>query len=144
MTWAISHYLTLSTHENGVEYRFQNFYINETVPWVNGDHTFLPFGFSGVMIDREGGNVTSSLTFPNNELSRSWGREAIENFWIARVRVVNVDPDDPTAVTGGKDDPRVLLRYVGQVAAATWDETQFIIELTSVLDAVGETSLTVV
>ena len=134
-TYAIANYLTFTVPEAAVQYRFQNFYINQEVPWTNGPHSFLPFGFSGITVDRQGGNIDASLVFPNTQLSRDWGARAIENFWLARVRVVQVDPDDPGVAAGNPDQFR-LYNYVGQVTAGTWDETSLSLQLNSVLDAV--------
>ena len=134
-TYAIANYLTFTVPEQSVQYRFQNFYINQAVPWTNGTHLFLPFGFSGVTVDRNGGNIDAALVFPNSQLTREWGAQAIENFWLARVRVVQVDPDNPDIAASDPDQYR-LYNYVGQVTAGIWDETKLSLQLNSVLDAV--------
>ena len=134
-TYAIANYLTFTIPDVSVQYRFQNFYINQEVPWVNGTHVFLPFGFSGITVDRNGGNIDAALVFPNTRLTREWGAQAIENFWLARVRVVQVDPDDP-AVAANDNERYRLYNYSGQVTSGTWDETTFSLRLNSVLDAV--------
>jgi len=72
MEFAIGNYLTL-TSKAGAVYNWQNFFINETV----GNYTFVPFGFSGITINRQGDNVDATLVFPNNELSRRWATEAM-------------------------------------------------------------------
>jgi hypothetical protein len=131
-SYAIGHYLTLVKPDVSVFYRFQNFFINQTVDWVNGPHTFLPFGFSGISIDRDGGNVESNLLFPNNQLSREWAAKAIEEFWIARVRVVLVNPDDTA-----QSSQTLLHNYVGQITAGSWRDSELSLTLSSVLDAVG-------
>ena len=135
-SYAIANYLTFTIPDVEVQYRFQNFYLNETVPWVNGDHQFLPFGFSGISVDREGANVTASLAFPNTELTRVWAVKAIEEFWLARVRVVRVDPEDPNVAANNPEQAR-LYNYVGQVTAGAWDDVKATLTLSSVLDAVG-------
>jgi hypothetical protein len=86
---------------------------------------FLPFGFSGVTVNRGGDNTQASLVFPSNELSRSWAAEAITNNWIATVALLNVS-------AGG-----TIYTYVGQVSSASNDETKVVLQLSSVLDAVG-------
>lgn len=134
-TYAVGQYLTFTIPDIAVQYRFQNFYIGQTVPWVNGDHNFLPFGFSGITVDRSGGNIDSALAFPNNELSRSWATRAIEEFWLARVRVVLVDPDNPQT-TANEAESRLLYNYTGQVTAGSWDDSTMSLRLNSVLDAV--------
>ena len=134
-TYAIAHYLTFVIPNVAVQYRFQNFYIGENVNWVNGTHTFLPFGFSGITVDRNGGNVESSLVFPNTDLSREWAAQAIEQFWVARIRVVRVDPTDSNVAANNADKYR-LYNYSGQVSAGVWDDTKVVLSLTSILDAV--------
>lgn len=88
------------------------------------DASFLPFGFSGGMINRQGENITASLVFPNTALTRSWIHEAIDGKWVAKVRVFLLSPQ--------KD----LYSYVGQVTAGNWDDTRATLQLSSVLDAV--------
>lgn len=127
MDIALGHYLTLS-QESGAELKFQNFWIGQT---ING-HQFLPFGFSGVTVNRSGDNVDASLVFPNNEISRSWADEAIRNDWIATVSVrIIADPTDPTS------NQTTLHEYVGQVASGGWQQSSVVFRLNSVLDAVG-------
>lgn len=91
---------------------------------LNGSN-FLPFGFSGAVINRNGDNITATLVFPNNSLSRSWASEAATNIWIATVDVKIVD------------QARTLYSYVGQVSSANWDEQTVKLELSTILDAVG-------
>lgn len=134
-TYAIAHYLTFTIPDVAVQYRFQNFYIGENVNWVNGTHTFLPFGFSGITVDRNGGNIEADLVFPNNDLAREWAARAIEQFWTAKVRVVRVDPTDPNVAASDPDRYR-LYNYQGQVSAGTWDDTKVVLGLNSVLDSV--------
>ena len=134
-TYAIAQYLTFTIPDDAVQYRFQNFYLSETVPWVNGDHNFLPFGFSGITVDRNGGNVDAVLTFPNTALTQAWATKAIEKFWLARVRTVLVDPDNPQK-TKDEADQRLLYNYNGQVTAGSWESAAMSLRLNSVLDAV--------
>ncbi|MCE2835383.1 MAG: hypothetical protein LW834_12095 [Cyanobium sp. 49614_E6] len=86
---------------------------------------FLPFSFSGGVINRQGDNVTANLIFPNTALTRSWVRQAIDNQWVAKVDVKLLEPS------------RQLYRYVGQVSSGSWDETAAVLQLNTVLDAVG-------
>jgi phage-related protein len=130
MELALGNYLDLSTQSGGRVYRFQNFYINKTASYQGGEYSFLPFGFSGVTVNRTGDNVEASLVFPNNEISRAWVVNAVTDFWIATVFVVVLDPDGVAA-------PDLLHRYVGQVATGAWDETAVTLRLNTVIDAVG-------
>jgi phage-related protein len=130
MELALGNYLDLSTQSGGKVYHFQNFYINKTATFQGRAYGFLPFGFSGVTVNRTGDNVEASLVFPNNQISRGWVVNAIEDFWIATVYVMILDPDSPST-------PDLLNRYVGQVAAGGWDETAVTLRLNTVIDAVG-------
>ena len=134
-SYALAQYLTLTVPEVAVQYRFQNFYIGENAEWVNGSHSFLPFGFSGATIDRNGTNVEAGLVLPNSDLVLDWAAEAVENFWVARVRVVRVDPED-SSVAPSDPDRYLLYNYSGQVTAGSWDESRVTLQLSSILDAV--------
>jgi hypothetical protein len=111
MELVIGHTLTL----NGLS--FQNYSI--------GSASFLPFGFGGIVINRQGDNVTANLTFPNTGLTRPWASEAVAGRWLATVAVRLLNTD----VT--------LYTYTGQVMTGAWDETSVRLELGTVLDAVG-------
>ena len=134
-TYAIAQYVTFTIPDVAVQYRFQNFYITQAVPWRGDTFTFMPFGFSGITVDRNGSNVDAALVFPNNEISRIWGAEAIEKFWLARVRTILVDPDNPQT-TANEADNRLLYNYTGQVSAGSWDDSSLSLRLNSVLDSV--------
>jgi phage-related protein len=130
MELALGNYLDLSTQSGSRVYRFQNFYINKTAAYQGVEYSFLPFGFSGVTVNRTGDNIEASLVFPNNEISRAWVVNAVTDFWIATVFVMVLDPDGAAA-------PDLLHRYVGQVATGAWDETAVTLRLNTVIDAVG-------
>ena len=130
MELALGNYLDLSTQYGGRVYRFQNFYINKTSNYQGGQYSFLPFGFSGVTVNRTGDNVEASLVFPNNEISRAWVVNAVNDFWIATVHVVILDPDNV-------DAQDLLSRYVGQVSTGGWNEITVTLKLNTVIDAIG-------
>lgn len=129
MELAVGNFLTFSIGTT-VRQRFQNFFISETVTQDGNSFGFLPFGFSGVTVNRTGDNTDASLLFPNNGLSRGWAIEAIEGRWIARVQVMMLDPDD-------RSQYHQLHQYYGQVAGGQWDEGSLRLTLNTVLDAVG-------
>ena len=129
MELAIGNFVTLSAN-NIVQYRFQNFFINETVAYQGDSYGFLPFGFSGVTINRSGDNTEASLYFPNNALSRAWTTEAVKDRWLAHVRVMILDPDDSTSFT-------LLHQYYGQISGALWQEATVQLPTNTILDAVG-------
>lgn len=130
MELAVGNYLDLSTPTEGLTFRYQNFFIGKTVPYQGGTYDFLPFGFSGVTVNRTGDNIEASLVFPNNQISRAWVVNAVEEFWIAKVYVMVLDPDNVAP-------PDLLHNYVGQVATGGWNETAVTLQLNTVLDAVG-------
>ena len=130
MELALGNYLDLSTQSGGKVYHYQNFYINKTATFQGRDYRFLPFGFSGVTVNRTGDNVEASLVFPSNQISRGWVVNAIEDFWIATVYVMILDPDNP-------DTPDLLNRYIGQVSTGGWNEIIVTLRLNTVIDAVG-------
>ena len=129
-TIAVGNYLKLTNKFQKVVYRFQNFHISQNAEYDGFTWGFLPFGFSGVSVNRNGDNTSASLVFPNNQLSRSWGAQAVTERWLANVLVMSLDPDDRTTGT-------MMHQYFGQVAAGDWDETSLQLDLNTVLDAVG-------
>jgi hypothetical protein len=129
-TLAIGNYLEL-VPRSGSDYRFQNFHIGKIgVYRGNSDYSFLPFGFSGITVNRQGDNVDAELVFPNNAISRPWATQAIQERWEARIRTVRVDPDNI-------NEAELLFPYVGLVSSGGWDDTALTLRLNTVLDAVG-------
>jgi len=126
MELALGHFLTLSSRTSSTQLRFQNFYIGKEID----GRSFMPFGFSGTTTNRQGDNLDATLIFPNNQLSRSWASQAIEEAWTAEVQVYTMDLADSTQRT-------LLYEYFGQVSSGGWDETSLNLKLNTVLDAVG-------
>lgn len=129
MDLAVGNFVTFRTGSN-VRHRFQNFFINETVQYQGSSFLFLPFGFSGVTVNRTGDGTEASLAFPNNQLSRAWAVEAIDQRWLTHVQVMILDPDDHTSFNQ-------LHQYFGKAASGDWDETMVTLKLSTVVDAVG-------
>ena len=130
MELAVGNYLTLKQPDGTVRYRSQNFFVGQNVTYENESWSFLPFGFSGITINRSGDNTDASLVFPNNELSRNWSVEALRDRWTAIVYVMLLDPVNRTVTSR-------MHQYYGQVAGGEWDETALTLQLNTVLDAVG-------
>jgi hypothetical protein len=130
MELAIGNYLRLSPREGTQNWCFQNFFIAETTIFENLKYSFLPFGFSGVSVNRNGDNTEASLVFPNNDLSRAWALTAVKGSWIGHVNVMLLNPDNNA-------DAQVMHQYTGQIAAGNWDETSLTLNLNTILDAVG-------
>tara|TARA_R100000781_G_scaffold80390_1_gene49639 strand:+ start:215 stop:703 length:489 start_codon:yes stop_codon:yes gene_type:complete len=133
---AVGNFLTLKSGSNTI-HRYQNFFIGETILYEGDYYIFLPFGFSGVAVNRNGDGTDASLVFPNSpesgsygEISRGWADEALRKTWNVHVRTLTVDPDDKTSFS-------VLCQYYGQVSTGGWNNTQVSLTINSVLDAVG-------
>ena len=125
------------TPDQQQQYHFQTFFIAKNVSFtdpVNGttsNHSFVPFGFSGITIDRQGNNVDAELIFGNNTLARSFADRAISQRWMVTVFVVEIRD------INNADDNKIMYRYVGQVTSGAWKDTQIGLRINSVLDAVG-------
>ena len=133
---AFGHYLTLRSKTTLGDYKFQNYWVGEDAPFFTLDTNrrvefgFLPFAFSGVTITKSGDNQPASLSFPNNELSRSFATIAVQDEYLANVRTVLIDPNDKEGYT-------LINQYIGQIVSAKWDSSALTLELASVFDAVG-------
>ena len=109
----------------------QELFVGHTVSFGGGSYqnyqlgvgNFLPFGFSGIVISREGGNVSASLTFPHNALSKGVINDLINSRSVVTVTEV---------CNGG-----TVFTYVGQATSGSIAEEANSLELTSVLDAVS-------
>lgn len=129
--------------EGGADFRFQNFFIGKNMmhtgtDGVNTAFQFVPFGFSGVTVNRTGDGLESTIVFPNNDLTRSWADAAIKNRYLMNVQVLIIENstsnEDQTITSPGAE---VVHTYTGQVTGGQWDNVSLNLELSSVLDAVG-------
>ena len=128
--YAFGHALWITQGRN-TQYRFQNFFINQQITHQSDNYTFVPFGFSGVTVNRTGDGLEATVVFPNNDVSRAWGVNAINQNWVMEVDVLIIDDD-------AKDGPHNIVHsYTGQVVGGQWDEVSLNLQLSTVLDAVG-------
>tara|TARA_Y100001934_G_C11970293_1_gene593713 strand:+ start:96 stop:596 length:501 start_codon:yes stop_codon:yes gene_type:complete len=141
MEAAFGNFLTLKAGDD-VRHRFQNFFIGETVTYSSNNFPFLPFGFSGITLNRSGDGTEASLVLPVNDISKSWSIDAMEFYdengrrkapWIAHVQVLLLDPDDKTSFAATNP----LYQYYGQIAGGSWDEVSLNLTLSTVIDAIG-------
>mgnify|MGYP003116703337 CR=1 FL=1 len=138
--YAFGHALQIVV-DGAADFRYQNFFIQKKLlnhvgpDGTTADFGFLPFGFSGVTLNRTGDGMEASLVFPNNELSREWGVESIEKRFRMMVQVLIID--DPNHDTGPSQTANVVHTYTGIVTGGQWDNVSLNIELSSILDAVG-------
>ena len=114
-----------------VQFRFQNFFIAQDMTYDGQTYGFVPFGFSGVTVNRTGDGLESSLVFPNNDLTRGWAVEAINEHYVMEVDVLIIDS---TSATGSHTRVHT---YTGQVVGGQWDNVSLNLQLGGVLDAVG-------
>ncbi len=133
-SFAFGHALRIKPEQTEL-YRFQNFFIGKEITHLSSGYQFVPFGFSGVTVNRTGDGLEGTLVFPNNDLSRSWGVSAIEGSWLMEVDVLIIEDPDPD--TGLATTNTIAHTYTGQVTGGQWDNTSLNLELSSVLDAVG-------
>lgn len=149
---ALGHFLTLrrakrygtgggdftEADDGYLEMRFQNFWIGEDAIWRGTDansktqvHSFLPFGFSGISLNRSGDNVEASLVFPNDGLARNFADSAVRERWAAVVRVVWINN-----LNDSQDPPQRLMTYAGITTSASWSDTNISLKMSTLLDAV--------
>ncbi len=114
-----------------IQFKFQNFFISQEMTFDSNKYTFVPFGFSGVTVNRTGDGLEATLVFPNNDLTRSWAVTSIRDHYVIEVDVLIVDSDSATG-----SHTRVH-GYIGQVVGGNWDNVSLNLQLSSVLDAVG-------
>jgi len=133
-SFAFGHALRIKPKQTEL-YRFQNFFIGKEITHSGSGYTFVPFGFSGVTVNRTGDGLEATLVFPNNSLARNWGVSAIEGTWVMEVDVLIIEDPDPD--TGLSTENKIVHTYTGQVTGGQWDNTSLNLELSSVLDAVG-------
>ena len=132
--FAFGHVLRI-TPKDTVDFRFQNFFIGKQMTHNGDEYQFVPFGFSGVTVNKTGDGMEASLVFPNNNLSRSWGVNAIEGSYLMEVEVLIIEDSDPES--GLRASHTTVHTYTGVVTGGQWDNVSLNLELSSVLDAVG-------
>tara|TARA_Y100000004_G_scaffold124984_1_gene140574 strand:- start:239 stop:721 length:483 start_codon:yes stop_codon:yes gene_type:complete len=132
--FAFGHVLRIKPKDT-VDFRFQNFFIGKQLTHNGDSYQFVPFGFSGVTVNRTGDGLEATLVFPNNELSRNWGVDAIVNKFVMEVEVLIIEDTDLTS--GPAATHTIVHTYTGQVIGGQWDNVSLNLELGSILDAVG-------
>jgi phage-related protein len=139
-SFAFGHALRIKPKQT-VLYQFQNFFIGKQITHKGSGYQFVPFGFSGVTVNRTGDGLEATIVFPNSDpdgsgkLARNWAIEALNESWIMEVDVLIIEDPDPE--TGLAAENTVVHTYVGQVTGGQWDNVSVNLELSTVLDAVG-------
>lgn len=133
---AFGHVLRIKPYST-VDFRFQNFFLGEQMEYDGASYQFVPFGFSGVTVNRTGDGLEATLVFPNNDATRAWAVSAIDDRWLMEVEMLILpDPDPDTGLSAATTSNRVN-EYVAQVTSGQWDSVSLNINLSTVLDAVG-------
>ena len=132
--FAFGHVLRI-TPKDTVDFRFQNFFIGKQLTHSGDEYQFVPFGFSGVTVNRTGDGMEASLVFPNNDLTRDWAVAAVKSSYLMEVEVLIIEDSDPDS--GLTATHTTVHTYTGQVTGGQWDNVSLNLELSSVLDAVG-------
>jgi len=137
-SFAFGHALRINP-DGTKSFRLQNFFIGKEITHSGSNYIFVPFGFSGVTVNRTGDGLEATLVFPGGQLtrdlSRAWAIEALKNNYLMEVDVLIIEDPDPE--TGLAAVNTIAHRYTGQVTGGQWDNTSVNLELSSVLDAVG-------
>ena len=63
-SYAVGNFIRIKPGESVNNAITQNFYLSETKTYESADYVFVPFGFSGVTINRTGDGLDASLVFP--------------------------------------------------------------------------------
>ena len=133
---AFGHVLRIKPYST-VDFRFQNFFLGKQMEYDGSSYQFVPFGFSGVTVNRTGDGLEATLVFPNNDATRAWAVSAIDDRWHMEVEMLILpDPDPDTGLSTATTSNRVN-EYVAQVTSGQWDSVSLNINLSTVLDAVG-------
>jgi hypothetical protein len=111
-------------------YAFQQFHQSQVRTYKGIDFIFAAFEYSGASIDLGFPNAEAVLVFNVNTLSLNIWKQAADEFWIARVRTVWLDPS--TLIETG-------IEMVDNYAITGFDHDlqQVSLRLGSPLDAIG-------
>ena len=132
MALAIGIYLKLEDAD-GVDTgnQFQNFFQGETRSYNGDDYIFGAFGFSGGTLDIQAANIQANLVFALSNLALAVFSRAANEFWLARIRTVWLDPE---TFEEGETHSEELYAITG----LEHDSSRISVRLGSPLDAVQQ------
>ena len=96
MSTAIGTYVRFLENDGstpGAPFNLQNFHQGETRTYDGVEYIYGAFGFSGSTVDSDAANVEASLVMQINEVNLTFATTAANNFYLAQVRTVWLDPD---------------------------------------------------
>ena len=108
---------------------FQNFHAGATRTYNGRDYIYGAFGFSGAAVDVNGANIQAQLVFGLNPLIMNIAQAAANQFWVARVSTVWLNPDN-------FDETSQRLEEIYAVVGFEHDNSRISLRLGSPLDAV--------
>ena len=132
MSVAIGTYVSFEQRTGAVVINsFQNFHAGETRNYDGIDYTYAAFGFSGTSVDIQAANTEASLVFAVNQLSLSLFQAAADNYYIARIKTVWLNP---TTLA----ETALRLEEVYAVNGYEHDNSRISLRLSSPLDSVSQ------
>ena len=123
---AVGTYITL----NDGDFNFQNFAYGSSRPYSGKSYVYASFGYSGSVIDLQGGNLDASLVFAFNELVLNMAVDAAENRWMVDIRTVWLDPTSFREVDDFMDDTFMITGF-------SHDTSRLSLTLSSPLEAIS-------
>ena len=123
---AVGTYVSL----NDGDFNFQNFAYGVARPYRGRSYQYASFGYSGSVIDLQGGNLDASLVFAFNDLTLNMAVEAAEDRWMVDIRTVWLDPGTFVEQDDFMDDTFMVTGF-------THDTSRLSLSLSSPLDAIS-------
>ena len=128
--FAVGHVATLAQKGAAPSYIWQNFFVDGTLNYSGTQVQYVPFTFTGVTVNRNGDNQTTSLVTHNNAIARNLGIRMVVETWLCTVDTLLLNPDNSS-------DYYQLTSYTGLIFNTTVAGPKMDLELGSILDAVG-------
>ena len=122
--------IAVGTYISLGDYNFQNFAYGKTRSYRGRGFIYASFGYSGSVIDLQGGNLDASLVFAFNELVLNMAVEAAEERWMVDIRTVWLDPDNFNEVDDFMEDTFMITGF-------SHDTSRLSLTLSSPLDAIS-------
>ena len=115
---------------NGGDYSFQNFHVGTARPYQGRSFQYASFGYSGSVVDLQGGNIEASLVFAFNELVLNMAVEAAEDRWLVEIKTVWLDPTSFVEQSDYMEDTFMITGF-------SHDTSRLSLLLASPLDAIS-------
>jgi hypothetical protein len=123
---AVGTYISL----NDGDFNFQNFAYGSARPYQGKSYVYASFGYSGSVIDLQGGNLDASLVFAFNELVLNMAVDAAEERWMVDIKTVWLDPTSFREVDDFMEDTFMITGF-------SHDTSRLSLTLSSPLDAIS-------